>query len=81
MSERKSSQHVALSDGRRQALGAKVREARQQAQMTQELLAQGSGVGVQHIQRIERGAANPTLATLFAIADALSVTARDLLPD
>ncbi|WP_406568216.1 helix-turn-helix domain-containing protein [Blastococcus carthaginiensis] len=79
--DHKSSRHVALSDGRRQALGAKVRGARQHAQMTQELLAQGSGVGAEHIQRIERGVANPTLATLFAIADALRVTARDLLPD
>lgn len=49
--------------------------------MTQEALAHASGVGTEHIQRIERGVANPTLATVYAIGDALRVETRSLLPD
>jgi transcriptional regulator with XRE-family HTH domain len=63
------------------ALGELVRAARQHAQMTQEALAQVSGIGTEHIQRIERGAANPTLATIYALGGALGVEARALLPD
>jgi transcriptional regulator with XRE-family HTH domain len=58
-----------------------MRLERQRAELTQEALAQASGVGTEHIQRIERGAANPTVATIYAISDALGVQARVLLPD
>jgi transcriptional regulator with XRE-family HTH domain len=78
---RKSSSHVTLSAQRRAALATRVRSARQQAEATQEAVAQRSGIGTEHIQRIERGVANPTLATMYAIADALEVDARELLPD
>ena len=77
----KSSGHVALSAARAGALGARLRAARNTAELTQEVLAQASGIGTEHIQRIERGAANPTLATLYALADALKVQAETLLPD
>lgn len=62
-------------------IGEHIRRARQATHLTQEALAQASGVGPEHIQRIERGAANPTLATLYAISDALQVHLRTLLPD
>jgi len=71
---RKSSSHVALAPDRGRALGDHVRHARRGAALTQEALAQASGVGAVHIQRIERGVANPTVATLYALSDALGLT-------
>ena len=47
--------------------------------MTQERLAEASGVTTPHIARIEGSRGNPTLATLYALADALGITAADLL--
>ncbi|WP_175479465.1 helix-turn-helix domain-containing protein [Geodermatophilus siccatus] len=81
MPGRKSTPHVRLSPERSKALGERVRQARQHAEVTQEALSHASGVGAEHIQRIERGAANPTVATIYAIGDALQVQARTLMPD
>lgn len=78
---RKSTPHVPLSEERSKAIGERLRQARHAARITQEALAQASGVGAEHIQRIERGVANPTVATLYAICDALRIPARALLPD
>jgi transcriptional regulator with XRE-family HTH domain len=62
-------------------LGERVRAARRSAEVTQEALAHASGLGAEHIQRIERGVANPTLATLYALSDALQVQPQSLMPD
>jgi transcriptional regulator with XRE-family HTH domain len=78
---RKSTRHAALSAERSQALGERLRDARKRSEVTQEALAQTAGVWPGHIQRIERGVANPTVATLYALADALGVDVRTLLPD
>ena len=78
---RKSARHVPLAPERRALVAERLRAARAQAGLTQEALAEASSVGTEHIQRMERGAANPTLATLYALADALQVEARALLPD
>lgn len=56
------------------ALGAVIRELRSKKGMTQEALAQGAGITVAHLSAIERGHANPTWATVVAIADALGAT-------
>ena len=77
----KTAQHLALSDERRKAIGDKVKAAREQAGLTHESLAHASGVYFKHIQRIERGDSNPTLATGYALADALGLRLQDLLPD
>ena len=77
----KTAQHLALSDERRKALGDRVKAARQHAGLTHESLAHASGVYFKHIQRIERGDSNPTLATGYALAEALGLRLHDLLPD
>ncbi|WP_436704325.1 helix-turn-helix domain-containing protein [Geodermatophilus sp. CPCC 205761] len=75
----KSARHLTLPPDRRRDLAERVRQARQAADFTQETLARASGVTVQHIQRIERATANPTLTTLYAISDALGVDVRTLV--
>jgi DNA-binding XRE family transcriptional regulator len=61
-------------------LGAGMRELRKAAGLTQEQLAGGAKLDVKHVQAIERGIGNPTVATLLALARALEVDVRDLLP-
>lgn len=62
-------------------LGVNVRIARTEAGLTQEDLAERSGIGIASVQRIEQGHANPSLATLYALARGSSSSAKDLLPD
>jgi DNA-binding XRE family transcriptional regulator len=53
-------------------LWAELIELRRRRAMTQAQLARASGIPQSEISRIERGGANPTLATLQALVDALS---------
>jgi transcriptional regulator with XRE-family HTH domain len=64
-------------------LGERLREARRGALLTQEELAEASGVGVATIIRIERGQlrTEPHLSTLRKLARALDVEPRELHPD
>lgn len=61
--------------------GAGLRESRKQRGITQEELAQRSGVNRKTIGRIERGRGKPTVRTLEKLARALDVSLRELLPD
>jgi transcriptional regulator with XRE-family HTH domain len=54
-------------------LGRVIREFRDEKRMTQEDVAHRARVTVAHLSGIERGHANPTWATVVAIADALGV--------
>ena len=50
--------------------------------LTQEQLAEKSGHSQQYISGLERGARNPTVVSLFELAQALKVTPVDLIaPD
>jgi uncharacterized Tic20 family protein len=49
--------------------------------ITQETLAEVTGLNVRTIQRIEAGEVDPRLYTLKSIADALEVNLEELLPD
>lgn len=49
--------------------------------MTLEALAHEAGLAPKHLQVLERGAGNPTAATLYGLAGALGVEPRELLPD
>lgn len=60
-------------------LGAKVKRLRQAAGLTQAVLSQRSGLFRTHLSRIECGTANPTLAAIVAIANALQVSPVSLL--
>lgn len=59
-----------------------IKEARKSARMTQQQLADESGVNVRQIQRVESGeslAGNLTAKNLIAIADALGVDPHSLI--
>lgn len=50
-----------------------VKERRESLQVTQETLAQLSGVGLRTLKQFESGKGNPTLQTLQKIADVLGL--------
>jgi len=54
-------------------LGRRIRAARAERKMTLEDLAQAAGVSKSVLSQIERGATNPTLATLWNVAKALGL--------
>lgn len=58
--------------------GKKLAEIRKLKKLSQEELAWAAGIGDNQIGRIERGEHNPSLNTVFKIANALSISAKDL---
>ncbi len=60
-------------------LGTTARHQRLSRAWTLELLAERSGLDVRHVQLIEAGAANVTLATLLRLANGLGVTMPELI--
>ena len=60
------------------AVGAAIRQLREQRGLTQEALAANAGTTLSTLSVIERGLANPTWATLRDIAAALGVSMSDL---
>ena len=63
----------------RKLVGRNVRAARDDRGMTQERLADVSGFSQQYISDLERGRRNPTIVSLYELAQALSVTPIELL--
>ena len=47
--------------------------------LTQEQVAEASGYGQNYISSLERGRRNPTVITLFLLAEAIGATPRDLV--
>ena len=47
--------------------------------MTQEYVAFNAGISFTTVNNIENGHLNPTLATIFAIADSLKVPVKELM--
>lgn len=64
---------------RRRAIGARIRETRLHANLTQEKLAELAGMDRQAVNRIEQGHQSPILDNLLRIADALNVPLADLV--
>jgi transcriptional regulator with XRE-family HTH domain len=60
-------------------LGQAVRERREELGLTQEGLASAAGLATKRVWQIERQEANPTYATLRAVAAALHVPAELLM--
>ncbi|MEE8059967.1 MAG: helix-turn-helix transcriptional regulator [Pseudomonadales bacterium] len=60
-------------------LGSNIKILRKKQGISQENLAHMSGVDRSHMGFIERGKQNPTILTLFQIADALGVLPGSLL--
>jgi len=63
----------------RKLVGRNVRAARQARGMTQEQLAETSGFSQQYISDLERGRRNPTIVSLYELAQALKSTPVELL--
>lgn len=62
-------------------IGDKLREARTRRLLTQQELADKSGVGVTTIVRIERNQVEPQFRNIRKLAKALDVAPRDLVGD
>ncbi len=60
-------------------LGKKIARLRQIKGLTQEDLAETTGLDRSYLSHIERGVANPSLSTLLRISAALGVSICDLL--
>ena len=63
----------------RKLVGRNVRRLRLASGMTQEQFAERSGFSQQYISDLERGRRNPTIVSLFELAQALGATPVDLL--
>lgn len=61
-------------------IGAKMREIRNSKEISIEQLANTSGMDYSQLARMELGQVNFTISYLFRVAEALGITARDLLP-
>jgi len=62
-------------------IGARLRELRLARQLTQEQLAERSGVSHKFLGEIERGVGNPTIEWLEDVATGLDVQVHDLVRD
>lgn len=60
-------------------VGNNIRKYRESCDMTQEQLAEITGLGVKHISAIERGAVGLSLTSLKSISKALKVPADNIL--
>ena len=63
----------------RRLVGRNVRRVRKHAGLTQEQFAEKSGFSQQYVSDLERGLRNPTVVTLYELAEALGVSHLDLL--
>tara|TARA_R110001592_G_scaffold88299_8_gene260058 strand:- start:3117 stop:3407 length:291 start_codon:yes stop_codon:yes gene_type:complete len=60
-------------------LGQRLKEIRKQKNMSQEDLADTSGLALSQIGRIERGVINATLSSVFALCRALDIEVAELM--
>jgi len=65
----------------RPSLGRQIRKLRRQQKLTQEALAERSGLSYKYIGEVERGSGNATVVALGAIAEALGVSIAGLFTD
>jgi transcriptional regulator with XRE-family HTH domain len=65
----------------RKLVGDNVRRVRGELRITQEQLAERSGFSQQYISDLERGRRNPTVVSLFELAQALGTTPVALISE
>ena len=65
----------------RKLVGRNVRKYRLERGMTQEVFAERSGLGQNYLSDLERGKRNPTVVTLWEIAQALDVKPSSLIEE
>lgn len=75
-----SRDHPEWLTAQRREIGTRIRNARLQANLTQEGLAELVGVERRAIVRLELGIVSPRLDRILHIAHALDVPAADLMP-
>ena len=63
----------------RKLVGENTARIRKEKGLTQEALAEKSGLSQQYISGLENGLRNPTIVTLFELASALGVSHLELL--
>ena len=63
----------------RKLVGENVRRLRIAQELTQEQFAERSGFSQQYISDLERGQRNPTVVSLYELAQALKTTPADLV--
>jgi transcriptional regulator with XRE-family HTH domain len=63
----------------RKLVGANVARIRRERSLTQEALAELSGLSQQYLSGLERGQRNPTIVTLYELASALGVSHVELV--
>ena len=63
----------------RKLVGDNTARIRKEKGLTQEALAEKSGLSQQYISGLENGQRNPTIVTLFELASALGVSHVELL--
>ncbi len=66
--------------GSQAQLGKNVKKARENTGLTQEQLAEKTGIHMSYVSRIERGLVNPSFDILENLAKVLKVKSSDLLP-
>jgi transcriptional regulator with XRE-family HTH domain len=67
-----------MANGGRTSFGTALRQWRLAAGLTQELLAERSGVGLRSIQGLEREETRPRRETVQRLAEALGLSAEDV---
>ncbi len=77
----RADQCPAMAGDMKSALAARLRDARRQAKLSQEELAEKVGRSVEGISNIERGINVPALDTLIDICRALSISAAVLIEE
>ncbi len=63
-----------------QTMGHKLRQIREEKNLSQDDVAEGTGISVTYYAGIERGEENPTLAVLENICKALRIKSSQILP-
>ncbi len=63
----------------RKLVGENCARVRKERELTQEQLSELCGLSQQYLSDLERGKRNPTIVTVFEIAQALEVSHLDLL--
>ncbi|MBV7532376.1 helix-turn-helix domain-containing protein [Chitinophaga sp. sic0106] len=63
------------------AFGANLRRLRLARKLTQVEVAFEADMEPSYMTRLENGKTDPSLSTVYALADALDVSPRELLPD
>ena len=60
-------------------VGKVIKNYREEKKLSQEVVSGLADIGRTHLSAIERGARKPTLDTFFKIADAMNVSAGELM--